>query len=272
MARLLQDQVTPNGFNCLAISRARHVGRERVVVEEELLGLGKELSGMGYFRRDIFRRTHPVTVPADGLRPEAKDALGGTATAGIDTHVRVVQVADEVFFDLEVPLIHIHHPGQLIHVLNQFPLWIVNDLSIFAERQAGDIVERAPFGDFLACVVELLSAHPINDRRGQQSFFRQNRGMSSHEPNARGRLLRLDGLSHLAVILQRGRRGVNNHVLVVLRLGQTLLHVNIVRRAIEQLAARHQRRRLRQPSRIPIAGDFPAGLVPRAGAAVKTVE
>ena len=61
-------------------------------------------------------------------------------------------------------------------------------------------------------------------------------------------------------------------MIVILRLGQACLDVDVVRRAIEQLAARHQRGGLREPGGIPIGRDFAPRLIARAGAAIKAIK
>ena len=53
---------------------------------------------------------------------------------------------------------------------------------------------------------------------------------------------------------------------------EALVHADVVRRAVEQLASGHQRGGLRQPGGIPEAGDFAPRLVARAGAAVEAVK
>ena len=98
------------------LAGARQVGGEGVVVEEELLDLREELLHVGHFVGDILRRADAVFVAADGLRPEAEGALGGASAAGVEAHVGMEQVADEILLDLQVALIDIGHPGQGVHV------------------------------------------------------------------------------------------------------------------------------------------------------------
>jgi hypothetical protein len=92
------------------------------------------------------------------------------------------------------------------------------------------------------------------------------------ETDFRVRLLRLDRLGDLAIVFQRRRGGVDDDVIKILCDGEAFFQINVVRRAIQQFGIRHERGRLREPGRIPIAGDFAARLITRARAAVKTVE
>ena len=82
----------------------------------------------------------------------------------------------------------------------------------------------------------------------------------------------LDGLGDLAIVLQRRGAGINDDVVVTFGLLKAPFDVDVVRRAVHQLRVRHQRRRLRQPSRIPEAGDFAPRLVTRARAAIEAVK
>src|SRR3954468_9835935 len=96
--------------------------------------------------------------------------------------------------------------------------------------------------------------------------------MRADETNGRVRLLGFDGLGHFGVVLQRRRRGVNDDVIVALRLGETCLDVDIVRRAIHQLAIGNERSGLREPGRVPEGADFALGLVTSASATVESVK
>ena len=53
---------------------------------------------------------------------------------------------------------------------------------------------------------------------------------------------------------------------------EAFLDVDAVRGAIEQLGTGHEGRWLREPGRIPVAGDFALGLVARASAAIEAIE
>ena len=183
------------------------------------------------------------------------------------------QVADEVALDLQVAFIDIGHPRQGVHVLNQLALRVMPDAAVAgAVAQAGDLVERAAFGHFLAGEIEFLAPDPINGRRGLQGLGGEDGGVGADKADEGLRAVELDRLGHLAIVLEGGGRGVNDDVVVVAGLPEALLDADVVRRAIEQLALRHQRRRLRQPCGIPETGHLPPRLVARAGPAIEAVE
>ncbi len=60
--------------------------------------------------------------------------------------------------------------------------------------------------------------------------------------------------------------------LEVMRLPKDVLRAEAVRRRVDQLAVRNERRRLREPGRIPERPDFAAGLVSGARPAVEAVK
>ena len=91
---------------------ARQVVGEGVVVEEELLHLREHLLRLADFLGDMPRRAHPVAMAADRLRPQAERAVRFAAAAGVERHVRVHQVADEVVLDPQVALVDLGHERQ----------------------------------------------------------------------------------------------------------------------------------------------------------------
>ena len=120
-------------------ARARQVRGEGVVIEEKFAHLRENFLHVGHFVGDILRRADAVFVSADGLRPEAEGALGRAAAAGIHRNVGMQQVADEIFFDLQIAFIDIRHPRQRVHVRNHFALGVVFDFPVLVlVRQTGD--------------------------------------------------------------------------------------------------------------------------------------
>ena len=61
-------------------------------------------------------RTHAIFVSADRLRPEAEGALRRATAAGVQADIRMQQVTDEIFLDLQVALVNVGHPRKRIHV------------------------------------------------------------------------------------------------------------------------------------------------------------
>ena len=157
----LHDQVIPSRPSRRAISSARgQVVRERVVVEEELPDLGEVPLGAGHLRFDARRATHAVAVPAHGLRPQAKGALGTASPPGVQRHIGVQQIADDVVLDRQVPPVHVDHEGQGVHVLDRRARRRESNAAPLPVRDAPDGPERAPLGDLGARVVELTHRRP----------------------------------------------------------------------------------------------------------------
>src|SRR5207247_7977489 len=100
---------------------------EGVVVEEKLLHLRKPALREPNFLDDMTDAAHPVAVPADRLRPQAKGTFRPAAAPGIERYIRVPQIADEVILDPEVPPVQLVDEGQLVHVLEDRTVGIVDD-------------------------------------------------------------------------------------------------------------------------------------------------
>ena len=200
---------------------ARQIRGEGVVVEEKFAHLRENFLHVGHFVGDVLRRADAIFVSADGLRPEAEGALRRAAAAGIHRNVRMQQVADEIFFDLQIAFIDVRHPRQRVHVRNHFALGIVFDFAVLVlVGQAGDGRKVAVFGDFLAGEIKFLAAHPVNRGRRLERFRRQHHRVRADEADFRVGLLRLDGLGHLAIVFQRRRGGVDDDVIEILRDGE----------------------------------------------------
>ena len=261
-AELLRD------FAC-----AREVRGEGVVIEEKFPDLREYLLHVGHLVGDVLRTADAILVSADGLRPKAERALRRAAASRVHAHVGMQQVADEVVLDLEVALVHVGDPRERVHVLDHLALLVVDDLAVgVAEGESVDGFNRAILGDFLAGEIELLAPDPVDGRRGFQCLGGQHRGVRADETDLRIRTLRLDGLGDLAVILQRGRAGVDDDVIVVLRDVEAFILADVVRRTIEELRAGDQGGGLREPGRIPIRSNFAPRLVARTGTTIKAIE
>ena len=130
----------------------------------------------------------------------------------------------------------------------------------------------AALGDLLDREVELVARDEIDRRALRQAFLRLHRHLGADEADLQRRVRILQRRRHLHVGGERRRRGVDHAQLVIPRLARHRIEADARRRCIDQLAARHQRGRLRQPGRIPERADLPPRLIARAGAAVETVE
>ncbi len=104
-------------------------------------------------------------MPADGLRPQAEGAVRFAAAAGVQRHVGVQQVADEVILDPQVALVDLGDERQLVHVLQHRAVLVVLDHAVgVAEGDAVDSGPVAALGDFLDGEVEFVAGHEV-DRR-----------------------------------------------------------------------------------------------------------
>jgi hypothetical protein len=127
----LHDQVTPSLPSSGDRLGARQIVGEGVVVEEEFLHLRESR----FARRISSRhagRAHAVAVPADGLRPQAEGAARFAAAPGVERHVGVLQVADEVVLDAQVALVDLGDERQLVHVLQiaRSGLWTITPFAL----------------------------------------------------------------------------------------------------------------------------------------------
>ncbi len=212
-------------------------------------------------------------MPAHGLRPQAEGAARTAAAAGVDRHIGVLQVADEVVVDLQVALVDRRHEGQLVHVLDHRALPVVFERAVRqAVGQAQDVLERLARGHVLAGVVELLAADEVDGLARAQRAARIDRGLGADHADHHIRLALLQFLGELGVGGERGRAGVDDDQFIVSGDIQRLLHGQAVGRCVEHPAARHQRGGLRQPGRVPERLDLALGLIARARAAVEAVE
>ncbi len=182
------------------------------------------------------------------------------------------QVPDEILLDSQVALVHVHHPRESVHVRNQFPIAVVDDRVALAIGESADLGQGAVFGDFLARVIEFLTAHPVDGHRRLEGLGGQDGCVGADKSDLRLRAGGFDRLGHPAVVAQRGGRGVDDDVMVRAGLLKAFRDADPVRRTVQQPGLRHQRGRLRQPGGVPVAGDLASGLVARAGSSVEAVK
>src|SRR6185437_9126034 len=81
-------------------------------------------------------------MPAHGLRPQAEGAARFAAAAGVQRHVRVQQIADEIVLDPQVALVDLGDERKLVHVLKDGAVLVVDDRARAVAE--GNAVHRAP--------------------------------------------------------------------------------------------------------------------------------
>ena len=69
-------------------------------------------------------------MTADGLRPKAECAARFAAAAGINGNVGVLQIADEVVFDVEITFVDRRNERQEVHVFQCRPLVVMDDHAV----------------------------------------------------------------------------------------------------------------------------------------------
>ncbi len=235
---------------------------EGIVVEEDFLDLRQVVADPLNLVEHVLHAAHAVAMPADGLGPQAEGALGAATPAGVQRHVRMFEVADEVVLDLQVALVHRRHPRQLIHVGQQRPRGVVLDAPFAVlKAQAGDAVQRASLGHFLAGEVEFLARDEIDRGGGGERAGRVDCNLGSDHADQQVRILRLHQLRRVGVRRKRRRAGVHDHQLILSRQRHNVLQRQAVGGRIDELAVRDHRGRLREPGGIPERADLAFGLV-----------
>ena len=252
---------------------ARQVVGEGIVVEEEFAHLREAFLRRFDLGDDMLDAAHAIFMAADGLGPQAEGAMRFTAAARIDRDIRVHQIADEIILDPEIAVIDVGDERKLVHVLEHGPLAVMDDLAGgIAIAQAVDRLPGLTLGDLFDGEIELVARDKVEHRRGGEALLRLDSHFGADEADLEFRVTRLHRLRDLHVVREGRRRGVHHHQFIILGERQNLLHRRAGRRRIDQPAAGHQRRGLRQPGRIPEGADFAARLVARAGAAIEALE
>ena len=172
------------------------------------------------------------------------------------------QIADEIILDAQVALVDLGDERQLVHVLEDRAILVVHDpAGVVAIRNAIDRGPVASLGNFLDGEVELVARHEVDRRALAQAFVRLHRHLGADEADLQRRVGLLQRRRHLHVGGERRRRGVDDAQLVIARLRGHRVQPDARRRGVDQLAAGHQCRGLRQPGRIPEAADLPPRLI-----------
>src|SRR5438132_2444509 len=83
-------------------------------------------------------------MSAQQLRPQAERALRRAATGDVEREERIQEEWDVVLANIQIALVHVDHVGKRIQVLDGRTVRIVNTLSVFQVRNAGDICQWLP--------------------------------------------------------------------------------------------------------------------------------
>ena len=177
LALALHDQTTPSLAELPGdVFGSRRVVGEGVVVEEELLDLREGGLGPADFLDHVADAAGSVAVAAHGLRPEAEGAARFAAPPGIEGQIGVLEIADEVVFDLEVALVDGRDERQKIHVFEHGPLGVADDdAGLVAPSQTGYGREVPSLRDLFDGEVEFVARDKIHDRRGFEALVALDR-------------------------------------------------------------------------------------------------
>ncbi len=212
-------------------------------------------------------------MSADRLRPEAERAARFAAAARIERNVRVLEIAAEVFVDVEVALVDRRHERQQVHVVKDLAIVVANDDAfLVAIGDAFHVRPVAAVGDFLDREIELVARDEINGRGFRERLLGFDRDLGADEADFRGRVHILDHLGRFDVLTERRRRGVQDDQIFAANVAFDVLEGEIMRRRVDQLRAFNERRWLREPCRIPERAHLALHLIARAGTAIVAVK
>ena len=185
----------------------------------------------------------------------------------------MLQIAAEIFGDVEIALIDRRHERQIVHVVQDFAIDVMDDDAFgVAVGDAFHVRPVAAVGDFFDGEIELVAGDEVDGRGRGERFLRFDRDLGADETDFRARIDFLDHLGRLHVRLERRRRGVEHDQVFAADVAFDVLEGEIVRRRVDQLRAFDECRGLGQPCRIPERAHFALHLVARAGAAVVAVK
>ena len=221
------------------LTRARRVGGEGVVVEEELLHLGEAALQLRDFVQHVAHAAHPVGVAGGHLRPEAEGAARRTAAPRVERHVGVLAVGAVVLEVVEVALVYLGDEGERVELLGgeRRRLLVVHHRAVLAVADALHVREGAAFRDRHHRQVELLAGDEVDDRRATQRLLRHGGDVAAHEADRDAGLGVLDRLRRAHVGAEGGRARVHDDQVEVTRDADRLLERDVVRRGVEDARA-----------------------------------
>ena len=177
---------------------------------------GKCRTARGDLRHHVLHAARAIAMAPHRLGPETEGALGAAAAARVERDVGMEQVADEVLLDHEVALIHVHHEGQGVHVLEGRALGRPPEAIAVAVAEPAHRAERAALRDLLDGEVEVRPRHELDGRGRRQRRFPMHGHVRAHEADAQARVRRPHGFRH-AEVAGEGRRARVEHGQFVVR-------------------------------------------------------
>ena len=124
---------------------------------------GKAAFAHRNFVDDVSDAAHAIAMTADRLRPEAEGAARFAAAACIERDVWVLEIAAEIFLDVEIALIDRRHERQRVHVFEDLAIGVVDDDAVGdCDRRGLRSCPVASVGDLLDGEVELVAGDEVD--------------------------------------------------------------------------------------------------------------
>src|SRR5262250_2861746 len=253
-----QAEPAQGARDCL---RTRQVVGEGVIVEKELLHLGKEALGQRHLLGDVRHAARAIPLPAHRLRPQAEGALRPATASRVERDVRMAKVADGVVLHREIAVVHGRDEREEIHVLEDGSVGGTPHPTVGAIRETGHALERPPRRDFLDREVELGGRGEVEHGGRFEGRLGRHGHRRPHHADPQLGIRRAEGLGHLHVAREGGRARVHDAEVVLAREGPDVVEGEAVGGRIDEARARHQRRGLGQPRRVPERSDFAPRLI-----------
>src|SRR5438105_14138928 len=151
-------------------------------------------------------------MPAHRLRPQAEGAARFATASRVEGDVGMQQIAAEIILDGEIALVDRRHPGKRIHVLENFPVLVVNDGPLWvAVGKPLDVAPRPAVGDLPDGEVEFVAGDEVHRRRADQALLGLDRDLGTDEAEFDVRIDAADPLVRTVVNFDAWGEGVYAH-------------------------------------------------------------
>src|SRR5580704_12140692 len=135
---------------------------EGIVVEEDLFKALEIIENVAALVDDVIRRSQPPAMAGVSLRPQAEGAHSRAAPSRVKRDIWIQQEGNIVAVKIEVPVVDLGHPGELVQVLDHTAFGIVNNRSVLAVTDPGEFGKRSSVGEVGDLIIELAPHHEID--------------------------------------------------------------------------------------------------------------
>src|SRR5208283_1635056 len=137
----------------------------------------------------------------DGLRPKAEGAFGGAAAPGVERHIGMKQIADEVIVDVQISMIDRENAWQGIRIEQDLAFRRMAYGAIGCSvSEAFDLIKVISPGQLETGIIKLVAAHEIECRSLKQSLLGGNGDVGSHKSYKCMRVMGLEGSGAFDVV------------------------------------------------------------------------